>query len=257
MRDTRVRPNFNIFCVRLRTQTDNVKFQQGAQLMRYAIYYLPQSDSALWHFGCSVIGYDSSSGLNVETCIPAFDMKRFTTEPVRYGFHATLKAPFRLHESVSEGDLIAAIAAFARNQAPVDVGCLELKCIAGFIALTPKKHHSGVGDFAALCVQTFDIFRAPMSDDERRRRLQTSLSQRQQDYLDLWGYPYVLDEFRFHMTLTNSLPKDVLDSLMQALLQLYAPIDIAHRIEELSLCAQSQSNERFREIARFRLGSGT
>jgi hypothetical protein len=29
--------------------------------------------------------------------------------------------------------------------------------------------------------------------------------QRQRNYLDRWGYPYVMEEFRFHMTLTGRL----------------------------------------------------
>ena len=82
-----------------------------------------------------------------------------------------------------------------------------------------------------------------------------ALTSRQQTYLDLWGYPYVLEEFRFHMTLTDTLPKDMSELLRQALCRLYGPIDIPHVIEEISLCAQSQPNERFREIARFTLGS--
>jgi putative phosphonate metabolism protein len=231
------------------------QFQSGVGRMRYAIYYLPPSDSALWRFGCSVIGYDSSSGEDVKSCVPAFDMKPLTTEPARYGFHATLKAPFRLAEDVSEPDLIAAMTAFARTQAPVDLGYLAVKRIAGFIALAPKTPPSQLGDFAALCVQTFDEFRAPMNADERLRRLRAPLTYSQQRYLDRWGYPYVLDEFRFHMTLTDSLPDDVSDPLSQALHQIYAPIDIAHIINDISLCAQSQPNERFREIARFRLQS--
>ena len=84
--------------------------------MRYAIYYLPPSDSALWRFGCSVIGYDSVSGQQVEHCLRGFDMQTLTSEPARYGFHATLKAPFYLCEALSEGDLITSVAAFARNQ---------------------------------------------------------------------------------------------------------------------------------------------
>lgn len=223
--------------------------------MRYALYYLPPSDSALWRFGCSVIGYDSASGQNVETCVPGFDMKPLTKEPARYGFHATLKAPFRLRETVSEADLIAGIQAFARIQTPVDLGHLEVKRIAGFIALAPKSPPAQLGEFAARCVQTFDHFRAPMSDDERRRRLLAPLSPRQQSYLDLWGYPYVLDEFRFHMTLTDSLSEDVSEPLAQALRQLYAPIDIAYGIKDISLCAQAQANESFLEIARFKLQS--
>jgi putative phosphonate metabolism protein len=243
--------------MRLRIKTINMHsyFQSGAWHMRYAIYYLPPADSALWRFGCSVIGYDSSNGRDVEACVPDFDMKPLTSEPTRYGFHATLKAPFRLLEALSEADLIKAIASFARDQAPVLVGCLELKCIAGFIALAPKAQHSRLDEFAALCVQKFDVFRAPMSDDERRRRMSGALTSRQQTYLDLWGYPYVLEEFRFHMTLTDRLPEDVSELLRQALCRLYAPIDIPHVIEEISLCVQSQPNERFREIARFTLGS--
>ena len=225
--------------------------------MRYAIYYLPPSDSALWRFGCSVIGYDSVSGQQVEHCLRGFDMQTLTSEPARYGFHATLKAPFYLCEALSEGDLITSVAAFARNQTPLDMGCLELKRIGGFIALTPKSTQSSLCEFAGLCVQAFDVFRNPMTEDERRRRMMADLSPRQQTYLELWGYPYVMEEFRFHMTLTDSLPEDILEPVTQVLRQIYQPIDIAHRIEEISLCAQSQPNERFREIMRFTLGSQT
>ena len=175
--------------------------------MRYAIYYLPPADSALWRFGCSVIGYDSSNGRDVEACVPDFDMKPLTSEPARYGFHATLKAPFRLRESLSEADLIEALAAFARDQAPVEMGCLELKCIAGFIALAPKAQHSRLDEFAALCVEKFDVFRAPMSVDEQRRRMSGALTSCQQTYLDLWGYPYVLEEFRFASPLICPAPQ--------------------------------------------------
>lgn len=225
--------------------------------MRYAIYYLPPSDGALWRFGCSVIGYDSSSGRDIETFVPGFDMTPLTREPARYGFHATLKAPFRLRESVTQDDLVAAMIDFARQQAPVHLGSLAVNRIAGFIAMAPRSPQRRLNEFAALCVQTFDVFRASMSEDERQRRLNVPLSPRQQNYLDLWGYPYVLDEFRFHLTLTDSLSESLSEHLAQALSQLYAPIDAVHRIEQISLCAQSQPGERFREIARFTLGLGT
>src|SRR6202000_780688 len=47
--------------------------------------------------------------------------------------------------------------------------------------------------------------RARPSPDDLGRRLAAPLTERQRALLVEWGYPYVFDEFRFHMTLSNSL----------------------------------------------------
>ena len=81
--------------------------------MRYAIYYAPDPASALWLFGSSVLGYDARTGRNVPLLAPAgislADWEMATTDPRRYGFHATLKAPFRLALGMSEAALLDAV----------------------------------------------------------------------------------------------------------------------------------------------------
>ena len=190
---------------------------------RYAIYFVPDAGSALYRFGSAVLGYDCYSGSDtasigsVETVSPAWhDIVR---EPRVYGFHATLKPPFRLAAGISEADLLRALPAFAARHATVPLGNLVVREIGSFIALVPEEPCPALDRFAQACVQEFDRLRAPPSQAERARRLAAGLTPRQIENLDRWGYPYVFAEFRFHMTLTGSLEASVRQrvlSLLQA-----------------------------------------
>jgi putative phosphonate metabolism protein len=174
---------------------------------RYAIYVVPRAETALYRFGASVLGYDCYSGRDVAPIAgtEAFAWPEIVREPRVYGFHATLKAPFRLAEGVSEADLDQAFVSKVAEIAPVLTGDLVLHEIGAFVALVPKTQCAAVDRLAATCVEVFDRFRAPMTDAERTRRLASNLSARQIEHLDRWGYPYVFEEFRFHMTLTGPL----------------------------------------------------
>jgi hypothetical protein len=57
-------------------------------------------------------------------------------------------------------------------------------------------------------VMAFDDFRAPATEAELARRNQAKLTPRQRELLSAWGYPYVLDEFGFHLTLTDRIPRE-------------------------------------------------
>ena len=48
-------------------------------------------------------------------------------------------------------------------------------------------------------------FARPPGAAELERRRKAGLSAAQEKMLLRWGYPYVLDEFRFHLTLTGRL----------------------------------------------------
>ena len=89
--------------------------------LRYAVYLAPPPESALWRFGSDVIGRDAASGQQRPGFAAAgFDAEAWrdmTSEPRRYGFHATIKAPFRLADDASLSDLSAALAALARAEA--------------------------------------------------------------------------------------------------------------------------------------------
>ena len=174
---------------------------------RYAIYFVPAADTALYRFGACVLGYDCYSGRDipfVDGVDPA-TWPSFVREPRRYGFHATLKAPFRLTADVSEKELCEACSAFAQGQAVVNLGALAVREIGSFIALVPQDDSAPLQTLAASCVRTFDRFRAPMTVVERERRLTAKLTPQQIENIDRWGYPYVFEDFRFHMTLTGSL----------------------------------------------------
>ncbi|MDQ0511099.1 DUF1045 domain-containing protein [Ancylobacter amanitiformis] len=176
---------------------------------RYALYYAPPAQSPLWRFGAAVIGYDAETGeADGSLALRRFDAARWreiTAEPRRYGFHATLKAPFRLASGRVEADLRAACARFAAERARFACAGIQLATIGRFLALRTASACAALDRLAAAAVAAFDDFRAPMNAAEREKRQRAPLTPRQRDYLDRWGYPYVLEEFRFHMTLTGPL----------------------------------------------------
>lgn len=186
---------------------------------RYAIYFVPGAETALYRFGASVLGYDCYGGLDttlIEGVDPA-SWSEFVREPRVYGFHATLKAPFRLADGCDEAGLHQALTAFAAGQPAVLLGELVIREIGAFIALVPATACPPLDRLAQACVREFDRFRAPMSADERQRRLASKLSARQIEHLKRWGYPYVFEDFRFHMTLTGSLAPPDRDRALQFL----------------------------------------
>ena len=193
---------------------------------RYAIYFAPCADSALWRFGSTTLGYDAVAGGEVPGAVPpgceALDWTALTAEPRRYGFHATLKAPFELSNGRSEG----ALRAFARNyvagRAPVSLAGLAVNALGQFIALTPAEPSGALQHFAFDVVQAFEPFRAPLSQADLTRRLQSPLTPAHRAYLEAFGYPYVGDAFRFHMTLTGALPQDLISPVKTALSSAHA-----------------------------------
>lgn len=173
---------------------------------RYALYFVPDAATDLYRFGASVLGYDCHTG--GEVALPSgagADWPDKVAEPRRYGFHATLKAPFRLAAGTSPAELQVALDAFVRLRPAVEVGPLQVAEIGSFVALVPTEACRPLDDLAAGCVREFDRFRAPLNDKEIARRLKTSMSARQRSNFDRWGYPYVFDDFRFHMTLSGPL----------------------------------------------------
>lgn len=226
---------------------------------RYAIYFAPPGQSPLWRFGSSVIGHDAESGEDLPPPpLRRFDAARWreiTAEPRRYGFHGTLKAPFRLAPGRSEAELRAVCARFANDRARFACAGMKLAVIGRFLALRPAAPCAALDRLAAGAVAAFDDFRAPMSEAEREKRLRAPLTPRQQEYLARWGYPYVLDDFRFHMTLTGPLD-DEERALAEAELGEHFTASAADGpliVSEIALYRQDAGP--FRLIARFPFGS--
>ena len=193
---------------------------------RYAVYYAPASDSALWRFGSAVLGYDALTGEDLPFAVPPgcdpAQWPAFTEEPRRYGFHATLKAPFELAYGRSEEQLRA----FARNHAAgldaVELEGLSVTALGSFVALTPSAPSEALQRFAFSTVQAFELFRAPLSEADKARRLKSPLTPAQHAHLEAYGYPNVGDAFRFHMTLTGALPQDLVSPVKTALVAAHA-----------------------------------
>jgi hypothetical protein len=131
-----------------------------------------------------------------------------TVDARRYGFHATLKAPFRLAEGRTAEELDAAVARFAAGTAAAVIPHLTLARLGGFFALVPGTQAPALHALADDVVMAFDDFRAPATEAELARRNQPQLTPRQRELLSAWGYPYVLDEFGFHLTLTDRIPRE-------------------------------------------------
>jgi putative phosphonate metabolism protein len=225
---------------------------------RYAIYYAPEPGSTLDHMGSQLLGYDAHRGIALPFPggIEFADWRELTQDPRKYGFHATLKAPMPLTPDKDEDQLRAACAAFAAEPRAIPVIEPIVDLISGFIALVPAKPSAALQQLAASCVQAFDPFRAALTEKDRARRNPSKLSPRQVGYLDRWGYPYVFDEFRFHMTLTGRVAPDRAAGIVAMLRARLS--DITREplaIDRLALFRQDADREPFRIIEHWPLSA--
>ena len=220
--------------------------------LRYALYFAPRS-GAFRSTAESWLGRDALTGQPLTQPDLGLDAEAITREPRRYGLHATLKPPFRLAEGRSLDRLIAEISDFAAEAAPIPLEGLMLRRIGNFVALVPQRESRALGVFAARVVQRFDRFRAPLNEAEIARRKPERLTPRQRALLELCGYPYVMEEFRFHMTLTDSLDPETAAHAETALQAHFAP-HLSQPIEIEDLCLFGQTADgSFRELHRIPL----
>ena len=223
--------------------------------MRYAIYFVPKAGSLLACKSATWLQYDIADG---QAITPTGDtpgaLQRWISEPQRYGFHATIKAPFRLAEGCREADLIEALDRFCSQEPCITNVSLTLRQIEHFLALIPQEENRAINDLADRSVVELDRFRAPMSEGEREKRLLSPLSPRQTELMNQWGYPHVFDCFRFHMTLTGSLDPSGLASAEALLKNLLRDEDLTLDIRELALCVQPTIADPFRVLHRSVLG---
>jgi putative phosphonate metabolism protein len=171
--------------------------------MRVAIYFTPPAGHPLTRAAALWLGRDAFSGEATRPPDPAVDA--VVTEPARYGFHATIRAPFRLRDGVDLADVRGRLVAFCSDRRPFAIPEVRLDRIKRFLALVPAAPSPELEELERETLEAFEPFRAPLASDEVARRGPGSLGERQRSHLERWGYPFVLDEFRFHMTLTGSL----------------------------------------------------
>lgn len=222
------------------------------QFTRFAVYHLPPP-GPLAAFGAAWLGWDVARGI---AAAPPEDMPddagTLTAAPRKYGFHATLKAPFRLDGGAAPADLRAAMRALASDLPPVRLDGLSVRRLGAFIALTPDGPVDALNALAGRIVTDLDRFRAPAGAAELARRRASGLTPAQDDLLLRWGYPYVLDEFRFHMTLTGPVAIGG-DEVLRDLKARLAPIlPRPYAVDEIALCGEGPDG-RFRLIERYAL----
>ncbi len=186
---------------------------------RYAVYYAPGADSP-WHaFATHWLGRDDITGAALaQPAVNGFEPAAFaqlTAEPRRYGFHATLRAPMRLNGSVPE--FIAVVDALAARLRAVPLGLLVPVYMDGFMAVVPATRNPAVSALAEQCVQALQPLRQPLTEAERARRRPETLDARGLELLDRYGYPGVLERFRFHMTLSGPVDTATAGRLVAAL----------------------------------------
>jgi putative phosphonate metabolism protein len=227
----------------------------GPMDTRYAVFYVPPLNHPLKQLADAWLGRDPDRdervSLPVVEGVSPERLQEITALPRHDGFHATLKAPFALVEGAEAVGLLGDVEAFAAGRRPFRVR-LKVGDLEGSVALVLAEPSPAMEALAAACVEEFDRFRAPTSAEELARRWPETLDEREREHLQRWGYPYVLDRFRFHMTLTGPLEepergrvKAILEHALRPALAQPVPVT------ELALCTQTHHVAPFRVVARF------
>jgi putative phosphonate metabolism protein len=207
---------------------------------RYAVYFAPDKYSPWREFGARWLGRDEydNSALPQPTLdgMPPQAFAQITQEPGRYGFHATLKAPLRLAAGCDETSLMRRLNTLASTLKPVALGPLRVTVLGDFVALVPDTEPAGLQALAAACVRELDDLRAPLLEAERARRRIDPLDARGIELLDLYGYPHVMERFRFHMTLTGPVDPATAQSVIRAVAPEVARLNLAVPLSLDRLC---------------------
>ncbi|MEX0957285.1 MAG: DUF1045 domain-containing protein [Rhizobiaceae bacterium] len=196
--------------------------------MRYAIYFTPPQNDPLTRAAANWLGRDPFGGQvsppKSRGGLFAEEIAFHTAAARRYGFHATLKSPFALAEGESEAALRTALDHFASATAPVVIPRIVLSRIDGFFAITPFERSAALDRLAGDVVTAFDTYRAPMTERDIERRNPDRLRPDELKNLYLWGYPYVFERFRFHMTLTGRVNDAEAHRVERAILEHFGPL---------------------------------
>ncbi|MCG7518584.1 DUF1045 domain-containing protein [Ruegeria sp. Ofav3-42] len=221
---------------------------------RYAIYFAPPAEAEWTIFATQWLGWDIESGNEVtHPIVDGVDVSAVTEVPRKYGLHATMKPPFRLNDGQSLEDLKDACKRLAGSRPAVTLDGVEIARLGRFLALRPTGNTDGLSDLAAACVRELDSFRAPAPEAELARRRASGLTPEQDANLIRWGYPYVMETFRFHITLSGKLDKPTLRNVQATLEDRLVPLlPVPFQIKDLALMGEAKDG-RFHLIHRYAL----
>ncbi len=233
--------------------------------VRYAVYFAPDADGPLGRFGNAWLGFEPGTGDDLPRPgikgMEADDIARITAAPSRYGFHGTLMPPFALAGDRDIGGLAGAIEKLAARLKAFEVPAIEVRRIGNFVALAPGEPNALLDELAAACVRGLDDFRAPLGEASIRRHRQAGLTGRQEALLERWGYPYVMEEFRFHLTLSGPFDpgddgrRERLRKTLQEAVQVFAGGPLGPiAVRDIALFGDPGQGRRFRLLKRYPLG---
>lgn len=222
---------------------------------RYAIYYAPPEGSALWRKASAWLGRDAATGKDVARPpvpgLDGLDVGELTADPRHYGFHATLKAPFELAEGKTESELLAAAADVAAGLTPFEAA-IAPAALGRFLAFRLQDGEAEMTALHAACVRDFEAFRAPLSDADMTRRRKANLTPEQDERLVSWGYPYIFEDFRFHMTLTGAIrDEQIRERVLTTLQAHFAAESGPHRFDGVAVFRQTDRQAPFDVLQRF------
>lgn len=227
---------------------------------RYAIYYTPADTSTLARFGAAVLGRDATSYKERSSTefapFPDLSLWRsYTKKPAHYGFHATIKAPFELAADCTAADLLSELSSFCANCQSIALTDLEPTMLHSFSALAMPVQPKELVDFAASVVRHFEPFRQALTSADIARRQTNTLSPSQADNLEHFGYPYIFEDFQFHMTLSDALPQDEQRFLPWVQSAYHQMVTQTPMLDRLCVFRQVDRSTPFVRIAEFRLAS--
>jgi len=230
---------------------------------RYAAYYAPAIDSAWWKAGSNWLGRCAASGearpQPVFDGLPVDLQRKATAAPRRYGWHATLTAPFTPWPHIEEATLRDGLQTLCQAWEPFTMPALEVALLDDFLALVPARPSPALQAVAGACVTGLHAFAEPLSPSELQRRRAAGLTPEEDALLVRWGYPFVLERFRFHMSLAGSLRDTepaMVDALRAAARRHFAPLLASPplRFEAISLFAEPTPGADFVCLAQMELG---
>lgn len=220
--------------------------------MRAALYWAPGRTDPLGAAGNAWLGRDPNLGADVPQP-PLAGIADITAAPRLYGFHATLRPPMRL--ATGWEAFIEAAENLAKSLQPFDLPPLMVNDLDGFLALVPALQSPALHALADACVRDTDPHRLQPSQPELARRRAAGLTPEEEQLLQRWGYPYVMECWRFHMTLSRRLTAADVAAWRKAAADHFADaLALPRRVTDIAIFTQRAPDAPFLIAHRLKLG---